>query len=88
MVAHRQGTPHVAWGFGVKEQFAFTPFRMKREAAAFYCGMSPSAFDRAVAAKALPEGKNETGGKFWLRSDLEAAMVEGAPIEHDFGQAI
>lgn len=66
---------------------AYPPFRMKAKDAAYYCGLSLSAFYRAVEAGELPQGKARLGGKFWLRSDLEAAMVDGKP-QHDFSQAI
>lgn len=56
--------------------YSFTPFRMKRSAAAYYCGMSISSFDRAIESGDLPKGRKETGGIYWLRHELEEAMVE------------
>lgn len=68
--------------------FAFPPFRMKKDAAAFYCGMSLTSFDRAVDGGELPEGKCGTGGRYWLRQDLEAAMLDRKTTKHNFGARI
>ena len=54
--------------------FPFPPYRMKKDQAAYYCGMSISSFDRAVAEGEFPKGESRTGGTFWLRNNLEAAM--------------
>lgn len=71
-----------------KDLFGFPPFRMKRTVAAYYCGMSESAFDRAVGSGTLPEGKSGDGGRFWLRAELERAMVDQTPTPRNFGQKI
>jgi hypothetical protein len=70
-------------------QFAFTPFRMKKDMAAFYCGyVSISSFDRAVSAGEIPAGKKATGGTFWLRDELEACMVQRNVKKPNFGVGI
>ncbi|MEY8143043.1 hypothetical protein [Falsihalocynthiibacter sp. CO-5D18] len=70
--------------------FHFTPFRMKAKAAAHYCGMSETAFRRAVELENWPEGQKDSGGTYWLRSDLEKAMQEESqPIKKmNFGMPI
>ncbi|SEL24217.1 transcriptional regulator, AlpA family [Pacificibacter marinus] len=68
---------------------AYPPFRMKAQDAAYYCGMSTSAFLRAVDCGKFPKGIKTTGGRFWLRGELERAMVEGdTDPQHDFTQKI
>lgn len=67
---------------------AYPPFRMKAKDAAYYCGMSDTAFLRAVADGDLPKGKKLTGGRFWLRHELEHAMVDESPQQHDFSKPI
>jgi hypothetical protein len=70
-------------------QFAFPPFRMKKDMAAFYCGhASISSFDRAIATGEIPEGTKATGGTFWLREELEACMVKRRTKKPDFGCGI
>ena len=54
----------------------FAPYRMRRNTAAYYCGMSISSFNRAVEAEDLPKGRKEVGGIYWLRHELEEAMDE------------
>jgi predicted DNA-binding transcriptional regulator AlpA len=67
----------------------YPPFRMKAQEAAYYCGMSNSAFLRAVSCGDLPKGLKSTGGRFWLRNELERAMVSGdTALQHDFTQKI
>jgi hypothetical protein len=62
---------------------------MKKDAAAFYCGYgSLSSFDRAMEAGEMPEGRTASGGVFWLRADLEAAMVGRKARKTDFGTGI
>lgn len=68
---------------------AYPPFRMKAQEAAYYCGMSLSAFYRAVAEGELPSGQKARGGRYWLRSALEAAMLGAGPTRaHDFTKPI
>jgi predicted DNA-binding transcriptional regulator AlpA len=67
----------------------FPPFQMKKSLAAYYCGMSVSSFHRAVAAGEIPPGREKTGGTFWLRTDLEQAMLKrSAKPRTDFARAI
>ncbi|MEP4195956.1 MAG: hypothetical protein ABJL99_10015 [Aliishimia sp.] len=67
----------------------YPPFRMKSSDAAYYSGMSVTAFFRAVEAGEMPKGKKAIGGRYWLRNELEQAMVDvKQPIKHDFGQPI
>jgi predicted DNA-binding transcriptional regulator AlpA len=62
---------------------------MKAQEAAYYCGMSTSSFLRAVDIGDFPKGTKTTGGKYWLRGELEHAMVEGETYpKHDFTQKI
>ncbi len=74
--------------------FAYPPFRMKLSEAARYCGLSPSSFLRAVENGEFPEGHTAKGGRFWLRSDLEKAMLDhtgnvmSRNSSHDFCQKI
>lgn len=73
----------------IHETRAYPPFRMKAGEAAYYCGMSVSAFRGAVAAGDLPQGRKVAGGRYWLRTDLEAAMMGETPSEsHDFSAPI
>ncbi|WP_164726799.1 hypothetical protein [Shimia sediminis] len=48
---------------------------MKQDCAAYYCGMSLTSFIRAVRDEELPPGRKGMGGTYWLRQDLETAMV-------------
>ena len=67
----------------------FPPFRMKAQMAAYYCCMSITQFYKAVEQNEFPEGRKTTGGRYWLRSDLEEAMAEKSNvIDHDFSQPI
>lgn len=68
--------------------FGFAPFRMKSKAAAFYCGMSVSAFMRAVDEGKMPKGKKSEGGTYWLRAELENAMLPDTKKASGFGQRI
>jgi hypothetical protein len=68
--------------------FHFTPYRMKAKMAAYYCGMSESAFLRAVDGGELPAGKKCAGGVYWLRVDLEAAMLPKHERKEGFGRRI
>ncbi|MEP3776268.1 MAG: hypothetical protein ABJM82_04500 [Shimia thalassica] len=62
---------------------------MKKSDAAYYCGMSASSFDRAVLAGEFPSGRVRTGGTFWLRNELEEAMLGKTRKPHtDFSAAI
>lgn len=49
--------------------YAFPPRRMRIEAAAYYCGMSESAFHDRVAAEVDPVRIGGTVG--WMREDLD-----------------
>ena len=68
----------------------YPPFRMKAREAAYYCGMSPSAFLREAKdpESNLPDGKKLPGGRFWLRSDLERWMLGEEKPHHDFSKKI
>lgn len=66
----------------------YPPFRMKAKDAASYCGMSETAFIRAVQSGEFPAGQRKTGGTFWLRRDLEQAMLGKPTHTQNFGQAI
>lgn len=69
--------------------YPFPPFRMKAPVAAWYCGMSISQFYLSVKEGELPEGRKRRGGTYWLRIELDDAMLErGDVIEHDFARAI
>lgn len=69
--------------------FHFPPFRMKIAAAAHYCGMSQTSFQRAIDAGKFQPGREDIGGRYWLRENLEAAMLEQKPIRpHRFGARI
>lgn len=57
---------------------SYPPFRMKYAEAARYCGMSASAFQLALKEEFIPKGHKARGGRFWLRKDLELAMLEHA----------
>lgn len=59
-----------------KTEHHFPPFQMKRNTAAYYCGMSITSFDKAVAAGELPRGVKKIGGVYWLRQELENALLE------------
>ena len=61
---------------------------MKAKEAARYCGMSLSQFHLAVANGEYPVGKKATGGTYWLRRDLEAAMNGAEATGHNFSQRI
>lgn len=67
---------------------SYPPFRMKAAEAAYYCGVSVSTFLRCVDSGVFPKGKTALGGRFWLRADLEAAMLDPKAKKHDFGQKI
>ena len=68
---------------------AYPPFRMKAADAAYYTGQSISSFFRAVAAGEFPDGRKGIGGTYWLRADLEAAMVNlDSVTHHNFAQKI
>ncbi|MBU3262104.1 hypothetical protein KPG71_18945 [Roseovarius sp. PS-C2] len=61
---------------------------MKAKIAAYYCGMSLNSFLRAVDAGELPKGQKATGGRFWLRDDLEQAMLDRDTVTPDFSTPI
>lgn len=65
----------------------YPPFRMKAVDAAYYTGMSISSFHLAVSKGEMPAGRKATGGCYWLREDLEKAMVDKT-VQHDFSRAI
>ena len=48
---------------------------MRAEEAARYCAMSLTSFQRAVKSGDMPKGLKATGGTYWLRSELETAML-------------
>lgn len=61
---------------------------MKAAEAAYYAGMSVSSFFKAVEKGEMPQGKSAIGGRYWLRADLEAAMLGAETKKHNFGQKI
>jgi hypothetical protein len=72
----------------MQDGISYPPFRMKARAAAAYCDMSERAFLRAVEDGEFPPGQKRAGGTFWLRKDLEDAML-GRPLHKEvFGKRI
>ena len=52
------------------------PFGLARSGAATYLGLSVSSFDRLVATGVLPGPRQLGGSKRWVRTELEAALLE------------
>lgn len=89
MPAARSHLMETAPDFSDLDLRGYPPYRMQADEAAYYCGMSVTSFRRAVDSGELPGGVKATGGRFWLRHELEAAMVNADPAPaHNFGQKI
>lgn len=54
--------------------FAFPPRQMRAPAAAYYCGLSETAFLERVKRGEYPAGVLDGGARVWLRDDLDAAI--------------
>jgi predicted DNA-binding transcriptional regulator AlpA len=59
--------------------YAFPPRRMRIEAAAYYCGMSETAFRERVVAEVAPVRIGGTVG--WMREDLDTWLDRQAQRE-------
>lgn len=66
----------------------FPPFRMKAEQAAYYLSISVTTFRREVQKGTFPNGKKQPGGRFWLRDELEKAVLGEGPKKTTFDQPI
>ena len=55
-------------------EHGFTPRGLRREAAAYYVGVSPSKFDEWVLTGLMPAPKKEGGVVVWDRRKLDAAF--------------
>lgn len=62
----------------VKIDHAFVPRGLRREAAAWYVGVSPSTFDEWVGDGTMPTPKKKNGVVLWDRLALDAA-IEALP---------
>lgn len=54
--------------------FAFPPRQMRVDAAAYYCGLSTSAFLDRVKRGEYPPGALDGGARVWLKDDLDQAI--------------
>ena len=63
----------------LKSHQGFTPYRMRIDVAAAFCGEAVSSFREKVTAGALPPPAWREGrAVYWRTSDLIIAMEEGA----------
>jgi predicted DNA-binding transcriptional regulator AlpA len=54
--------------------YGFAPRGLRRQAAAYYVGVSPTKFDEWVAQGLMPQPKQEGGVVVWDRLELDAAF--------------
>lgn len=69
-----------------RHPFATEPAGLKRQDAAWHCGVSPGHFDRMVKRGDLPPPRRLGGVNVWLRQELEAALFALEPKDAGTGR--